>query len=40
MLRRDLVALGNLDEQVEELFFPGQEAHGCPRRIGGYGPTT
>ena len=34
MLRRDRVARGDRDEQVEELFFPGQEAHGRPRVIG------
>src|SRR6267142_406234 len=34
MLRRDRVALGDRDEQIEELFFPGQEAHSRPRVIG------
>jgi hypothetical protein len=34
MLCRDRVALGDRDEQVEEFFFPGQEAHGLPRVLG------
>src|SRR5207247_11052765 len=35
MLRRDRAARGDRYEQVEELFFPGQEAHGRPHVIGG-----
>ena len=35
MLRRDRAARGDLDEQGEELFFPGQQAHGRPHVIGG-----
>ena len=31
MLGRDRVARGDRNEQVEEFFFPGQEAHGGPR---------
>ncbi len=41
MLRRDRVALGDRNEQVEELFFPGQKAHDRPRIRGVVGrPKT
>jgi len=30
MVRRFLVAIGDLDEQVEEFLFPRQETHDVP----------